>query len=199
MAPPRIILAAVATFSTNVLAQTQYGENHVRVSFDSDIVVQGAFPEPNATLRSPAFLPGAKFEPGWEEGTEGATDEKTLGKMNSFEMVCLDNNLVCRLLLALHSIEKPGMGDVQDYRFPVGGRTPVPISVSLYVEKYGAWNLFQIEGLAPRKCARKRASRGRSLTCALGCHGCRSKVGGQFPQEDGYYRPAAIQPRWKRM
>jgi hypothetical protein len=89
MAPSTIILAAVATFGANVLAQTKYGENHVRVSFDSDIVVKGAFPEPNATLLSPAFLPDARFDPGWEEGTEGATDEKTLGNTSSVRLLSL--------------------------------------------------------------------------------------------------------------
>jgi hypothetical protein len=79
MAPSKFVLATAVVFGADVLAQTQYGENHVNVRFDTDVVVNGAFPEPNVTLRSPAFLPGARFDPGWEKGTEGATQEETLG------------------------------------------------------------------------------------------------------------------------
>ncbi|KAI8933388.1 hypothetical protein NX059_010003 [Plenodomus lindquistii] len=60
-------------FAATVSAQSQYGENHVRVNFDSQLVENGAFPAPNVTLYSPAFAPNATFAPGWANGTEGAT------------------------------------------------------------------------------------------------------------------------------
>lgn len=42
----------------------KYGENHVAVSFDSEMVEQTAFPRPNTTLISPAFLRNAALSAG---------------------------------------------------------------------------------------------------------------------------------------
>ncbi|CAI6341410.1 unnamed protein product [Periconia digitata] len=78
MAPATSILAVIAALSGSALAQSQYGENHVRVNLDSDMVEQGAFPAPNVTLLSPAFLPNASFAPGWTEGSDGATSQSTM-------------------------------------------------------------------------------------------------------------------------
>ncbi|KAF2013575.1 Zn-dependent exopeptidase [Aaosphaeria arxii CBS 175.79] len=72
------VLAAVTALVNCVSAQTKYGENHVTVNLDSDLVEQKAFPAPNVTLLSPAFLPNASFDPGWSEGSEGATSQSTL-------------------------------------------------------------------------------------------------------------------------
>jgi hypothetical protein len=72
--------SSLALFATSALAQSQYGENHVNVNFDSQLVEQTAFPAPNVTLYSPAFLPNASFASGWTEGTEGATSQYQLGK-----------------------------------------------------------------------------------------------------------------------
>jgi hypothetical protein len=67
-------------FAATALAQgTKYGENHVVVGFDEQIVEQRAFPAPNITLYSPAFAPNASFAPGWTEGSEGATSQADLG------------------------------------------------------------------------------------------------------------------------
>lgn len=67
-------------FAATALAQgTKYGENHVVVGFDEQIVEQRAFPAPNVTLYSPAFAPNASFVPGWTEGSEGATSQADLG------------------------------------------------------------------------------------------------------------------------
>jgi hypothetical protein len=66
-------------FAATALAQTKYGKNHVTVNFDAQIVEQTAFPAPNVTLYSPAFLPNASFASGWTKGTEGATSLKDLG------------------------------------------------------------------------------------------------------------------------
>ncbi|KAF1847728.1 Zn-dependent exopeptidase [Cucurbitaria berberidis CBS 394.84] len=69
-------------FAASALAQgQQYGENQVKVNLDSQLVEHTAFPEPNVTLYSPAFLPNASFEAGWTKGTEGAT---TQDKLDSF-------------------------------------------------------------------------------------------------------------------
>jgi hypothetical protein len=70
----------IALFTALASAQSQYGENHVNVNFDSQLVEQTAFPAPNVTLYSPAFLSGlnASFDPGWTEGTEGATSLDSL-------------------------------------------------------------------------------------------------------------------------
>lgn len=71
---------SVLLFAATALAQgTKYGENHVVTQFDSQIVEQGAFPAPNVTLYSPAFLQNASFAPGWTQGTEGATSQADLG------------------------------------------------------------------------------------------------------------------------
>lgn len=69
-------------FAATALAQSQYGENHVRVTFDSQLVEQTAFPAPNETLYSPAFAPGrnASFAPGWFNGSEGATSQDDLSE-----------------------------------------------------------------------------------------------------------------------
>jgi hypothetical protein len=69
-------------FTASACAQSQYGENHVNVNFDAPIVEQTAFPAPNATLLSPAFLAeaNASFEAGWAMGTEGATRPDRLSK-----------------------------------------------------------------------------------------------------------------------
>jgi hypothetical protein len=70
-----------ALFAATVSAQTKYGNNHVTVNLDSQLVEQTAFPEPaNVTLYSPAFLANASFAAGWDEGTEGATSMETLSK-----------------------------------------------------------------------------------------------------------------------
>jgi hypothetical protein len=70
--------SSIALFAASALAQTQYGENHVNVNFDSQLVEQTAFSAPDVTLLSPAFLPNASFDPGWTEGTEGATSQYKL-------------------------------------------------------------------------------------------------------------------------
>ncbi|OAL43143.1 Zn-dependent exopeptidase [Pyrenochaeta sp. DS3sAY3a] len=78
MASSRTVWATLAIFAIPVFAQTQYGENHSPVNFDSQLVEQTAFPEPNVTLYSPAFLANASFPPGWTEGSEGATTQDIL-------------------------------------------------------------------------------------------------------------------------
>jgi hypothetical protein len=87
-------VARVALFSASVLAQSQYGENHVNLNFDSQLVEQAAFPKPNVALLSPAFLPNANasFDPGWSKGTEGATSQDELSTQtsqtsSSFELI----------------------------------------------------------------------------------------------------------------
>jgi hypothetical protein len=77
----------IVSFAASALAQSQYGENHVRVSFDSQLVEQTAFPAPNATLFSPAFLPGrnASFAPGWFDGSEGVTSLDDLSETAWFQ------------------------------------------------------------------------------------------------------------------
>ncbi|PVI00570.1 Zn-dependent exopeptidase [Periconia macrospinosa] len=77
MAPATGILVAAAALGGCAFAQ-KYGENHVRVSFDSDLVEQSAFPAPNVTLFSPAFSPNASFVPGWFNGSDGATSQTAL-------------------------------------------------------------------------------------------------------------------------
>lgn len=71
--------STILLFAAYASAQTQYGENHGAVSFDSQLVEQAAFPAPNVTLYSPAFMSNATFDPGWFEGTEGATSLGQLG------------------------------------------------------------------------------------------------------------------------
>ncbi|KAL5379550.1 hypothetical protein DPSP01_008427 [Paraphaeosphaeria sporulosa] len=72
--------AQLALFASTTLAQSQYGENHVNVNLDSQLVEQKAFPAPNTTLLSPAFLKSgnASFDPGWFTGSEGATSQDEL-------------------------------------------------------------------------------------------------------------------------
>jgi hypothetical protein len=75
-------ITRAALFSASSLAQSQYGENHVNTNFDSQLVELTAFPAPNATLLSPAFLPkaNASFDQGWSKGTEGATSQDGLSE-----------------------------------------------------------------------------------------------------------------------
>jgi hypothetical protein len=75
--------SSIALFAASAAAQTQYGENHVTVNLDSQLVEQLAFPAPNVTLYSPAFMPNASFDPGWFEGTEGATSQDQLDRFLS--------------------------------------------------------------------------------------------------------------------
>ncbi|KAF2704338.1 Zn-dependent exopeptidase [Pleomassaria siparia CBS 279.74] len=69
----------VLMFASIAVAKTKYGENHVSVSLDSQLVEQKAFPDPlNVTLYSPAFLENVSFSSGWATGTEGATSHEDL-------------------------------------------------------------------------------------------------------------------------
>jgi hypothetical protein len=69
----------VLLFATAAAAQgSKYGNNQVTVTPDTQIVEQRAFPAPNVTLYSPAFLPNASFDPGWSKGTKGATSQADL-------------------------------------------------------------------------------------------------------------------------
>lgn len=72
----------VAVVLRGVASQTQYGGNSVRVQPDPSIVESRAFPAPNVTLYSPAFVLNASFPQGWTEGTAGATSEYTLRKQS---------------------------------------------------------------------------------------------------------------------
>lgn len=76
---PRMRPVSIALFATAAVAQTQYGENHVSVNRDSQLVEQSAFAAPNVTLYSPAFMPNASFDPGWFDGTEGPTSHTQMG------------------------------------------------------------------------------------------------------------------------
>ncbi|KAF2125267.1 Zn-dependent exopeptidase [Dothidotthia symphoricarpi CBS 119687] len=69
---------SVLLFAAAALAQTEYGNNHVTVNLDAQIVEQNAFPAPKVTLYSPAFSANASFDPGWSQGTEGATSHEEL-------------------------------------------------------------------------------------------------------------------------
>lgn len=80
--------SSIALFAASALAQTQYGENHVNANLDSQLVEQTAFPAPDVTLLSPAFLPNASFDPGWTEGTEGATSQYKLGTSMMDVQIC---------------------------------------------------------------------------------------------------------------
>ncbi|KAH7067882.1 hypothetical protein FB567DRAFT_252630 [Paraphoma chrysanthemicola] len=70
----------IVLFAAIAAAQSKYGGNHVALNFDSQIVEQKAFPAPNSTLISPAFLKfgNASFPPGWANGTQGATSQDEL-------------------------------------------------------------------------------------------------------------------------
>jgi hypothetical protein len=71
--------SSLVLFAASAATQTTYGNNHVSVNFDSQIVEQTAFPEPDVALYSPAFMPNASFPAGWTEGTQGATSQDKLG------------------------------------------------------------------------------------------------------------------------
>ncbi|EOA84367.1 hypothetical protein ACJQWK_00925 [Exserohilum turcicum] len=74
---------AAALWAASALAQSQYGENHVTVNRDSQLLEQAAFPAPNVTLYSPAFMANASFDAGWYQGTEGATSASALERFMS--------------------------------------------------------------------------------------------------------------------
>ena len=105
-------------FAATALAQgTKYGENHVVTQFDSQVVEQRAFPAPDVTLYSPAFLSNASFAPGWTEGTEGATSQADLGKGDWRRIKRLHLTVIRRVSPALCA-EKCSMGDVWQCRLP---------------------------------------------------------------------------------
>lgn len=58
------------------------------VNLDSQLVEQTAFPVPNATLLSPAFLKSgnASFDPGWFTGSEGATSHDELSMVDLLQL-----------------------------------------------------------------------------------------------------------------
>ncbi|TGJ85188.1 hypothetical protein E0Z10_g3586 [Xylaria hypoxylon] len=57
---------------------TQYGENHDPVEKDEDLVA-AHFPDTDDVLLSPAFLAPQGVLPGFRDGTDGPTDDATLG------------------------------------------------------------------------------------------------------------------------
>ncbi|KAG8157359.1 hypothetical protein KVR01_012743 [Diaporthe batatas] len=71
-------LGMVIVLLQGVASQTQYGGNSVRVVPDPATVESRAFPAPNVTLYSPAFVINSSFPSGWTEGTSGATSEFNL-------------------------------------------------------------------------------------------------------------------------
>jgi len=57
---------------------TQYGGNHDPLEKDEDLVA-AHFPDTDDELLSPAFLDPASVPAGFSNGTEGPTDDATLG------------------------------------------------------------------------------------------------------------------------
>lgn len=60
---------------TNAL---QYGYNHVSIGRDPDELA-ASFPEPDVKLYSPAFMQPESVPETFVEGTDGPTDDATLG------------------------------------------------------------------------------------------------------------------------
>ncbi|KAI1477482.1 carboxypeptidase [Daldinia eschscholtzii] len=61
----------------SLVAGVHYGENHVPVEKDEDLVAAN-FPNTNETLYSPAFVNPESVLPGFANGTDGPTDDATL-------------------------------------------------------------------------------------------------------------------------
>lgn len=64
-----------AALLTLASAQTQYGENHVTVTRDSDAVAENFPPIDDIELLSPAFQSPNTIRPGFDNGTEGPTTQ----------------------------------------------------------------------------------------------------------------------------
>lgn len=62
----------------SVAIADQYGENHSPVEKDEDLVAAN-FPDTSETLFSPAFASPESVLPGFANGTDGPTDDATLG------------------------------------------------------------------------------------------------------------------------
>lgn len=60
------------------VSATQYGENHAPVEKDEDLVA-AHFPDTDEVLLSPAFLSPEGVLDGFSDGTDGPTDDETLG------------------------------------------------------------------------------------------------------------------------
>lgn len=127
--------ASIALFAASALAQSQYGENHVNVNLDSQLVEQTAFPAPDVTLLSPAFLPNASFDPGWSEGTEGATSQYKLGTRtmedepnHSYGSLTLDRGVHQQACS-----EESFMDDLRRGRLLERRRQDVPVRLPLYL------------------------------------------------------------------
>jgi hypothetical protein len=72
----RYLLAAAGSFVS--VQAVQYGENHVTVAKDSDLVAK-SFPDIDGfELHSPYFLNTDSRRPGFENGTEGPTSDEVL-------------------------------------------------------------------------------------------------------------------------
>lgn len=67
----------------HLVRAVQYGENHAPVEKDEELVAAN-FPDTNETLLSPAFVSPETVLPGFANGTDGPTDDATLGEYRTY-------------------------------------------------------------------------------------------------------------------
>lgn len=146
MAPANFVLVAAAALTGSAFAQTKYGENHVRVNLDSDMVEQGAFPAPNVTLLSPAFLPNATFVPGWFDGSDGATGQSTLSMRWHNESVKIVADRSHRQFRSVNCVAQPVVGVLSHHRVCLGRGPDFPTCVPINLQELDK-DGRQIEGL----------------------------------------------------
>lgn len=60
------------------ISASQYGDNHAPVERDEDLVA-AHFPDTDDVLLSPAFLAPESVPDGFKHGTDGPTDDATVG------------------------------------------------------------------------------------------------------------------------
>lgn len=65
-------------FCSSIVKAVQYGENHAAVQKDEELVAAN-FQDTSETLLSPAFANPQSVLPGFANGTDGPTDDATLG------------------------------------------------------------------------------------------------------------------------
>lgn len=73
-----VLFDIVLCFTLPQVRASKYGENHAPVEKDEHIIA-AHFPHTDHVLLSPAFLNPSGVLPGFSNGTDGPTDDATLG------------------------------------------------------------------------------------------------------------------------
>lgn len=76
--PTRLEILRILYIGLSHVGASQYGENHAPVERDEELVA-AHFPDTDGVLFSPAFVDPQGVLEGFRHGTDGPTDDATLG------------------------------------------------------------------------------------------------------------------------